>query len=629
MICKGALIDGAYQIIQEIGRGGTGVVYLAYHLRLQKYVVLKNARLKAADMEILRHEVDTLKELHHSALPQVYDFLQVNDEIYTVIDYVDGDDFERLVTYGVRFEEHQLANYLLELAEVLRYLHQHEPPILHSDIKPSNIMLRTDGSICLIDFNISVYQNDRTGIRGYTQHYSSPEQCRLGEEIACGVSSSVVLDGRSDIYSLGATLYYIMTGVCPNADGSGMIPLHKLVNSYSPDLIRIVEKSMALEPELRYQTAEQLILALKCYLRRGEAFRKKCITQAVVICVSGLLVCGGIWSLLYGLHEKRHDSFLNAYSQVQYMSEKGEHQQVIKDGVKILNQYDDQMKRNPENWFFLLRAVAESYMTESQTDTGTTAMEELRQASYYYYEAALTVMKYNLLEQKECISICANLLMSLGDQERLKRLTSMAETYGMEESKILSAQTVAATGDYDTAGEMLQQLLGKTNNADLRYAAYMTLATMADHDLSEKIRYLEYANKEQETDDVQRLLAKAYMQMAEQSELDEVQTLYQNAARCYATLCHRSPRLSDWLGYVAASRAAGNLEAAESVIDKLLLLYPKRYEMAAQAALTKRQLGKTEEAKQYARQAQSVATEEEQRENAELWQALTQILAEA
>ena len=117
MICKGALIDGAYQIIQEIGRGGTGVVYLAYHLRLQKYVVLKNARLKAADMEMLRHEVDTLKELHHSALPQVYDFLQVNDEIYTVIDYVDGDDFERLVTYGIRFEENQLANYLLELAE--------------------------------------------------------------------------------------------------------------------------------------------------------------------------------------------------------------------------------------------------------------------------------------------------------------------------------------------------------------------------------------------------------------------------------------------------------------------------------------------------------------------------------
>lgn len=628
MICKDTLIDGTYQIIQEIGRGGTGVVYLAYHLRLQKYVVLKNSRLRAADMEMLRNEVDTLKELHHSALPQVYDFLQVNDKIYTVIDYIDGEDFERMVSYGARFAEEQLAYYLLELAEVLRYLHGHEPPVLHSDIKPSNVMLRTDGSICLIDFNISVYQNDRTGVRGYTQHYSSPEQYRLGEEIACGMNSNIVLDGRSDIYSLGATMYYIMTGVRPNEDGNGIIPLHKLENNYSLDLTRIVEKMMAIEPELRFQTAEQLISALKRYLHRGESFRKKCITQAAVICVSGLLICCGVWSLVYGLHEKRHDSFLNAYSQVQYMSENGDYQQVIKAGIKILNKYDDQIKRNPENWFFLLRAVAESYMAGSQTDTGATDVEALQQASYFYYEAAMTVMKYDLLEQRESINTCANLLVRLGDQERLTKLTSAAKTYGLDDSEILSAQTVAAAGDYDTAGEMLHQLLDKTSDANLRYAAYMTLAAMEDNDLSVKIRYLECANKENETDDVQRMLAKTYMQMAEQSETEDAQTLYQNAAGCYATLCNRNPEFSDWIGYVAASRAAGNLEAAETTIDKLLQVYPERYEVAAQAALTKRQLGKIAEAKQCAQQAQDYATEEDQRKNVELWQALTRILSE-
>ena len=628
VIYRDTVIEGTYQIIQEIGRGGTGVVYLAYHLRLQKYVVLKNSRLKTVDMEMLRNEVDTLKGLHHPSLPQVYDFLQIDDEIYTVIDYIDGEDFERIVSCGVRFEEEYLAKYLLELAEVLCYLHRHEPPVLHSDIKPGNIMLREDGNICLIDFNISIHLNAQTGIRGYTQHYSSPEQFRLGEEIACGMYPDIVLDGRSDIYSLGATFYYIMTGIRPNEDGNGIIPLHELSGDYTADFVRIVEKTMYIEPELRFQTAEELVDALKCYLRRGTSFRKKCVTQAMILCITGLMICFGIWSIVYGVHEKRHDRFLAAYSQVQCLSESGDYEHVIKKGIEVLNEYDDQEKRNPENWFFLLRAVADSYIVEARDDSGTVDEEQLRQAAYFYYEATITTMKFNLQEQKESINTCANLLMELKDSDKLKKLISAAELYDLEEREILSAQLAVAGGDCDKASEMLQQFLSQTSDTDLRYAAYMTLAAISNDDTLKKAQYLECANSEKETDDVQRMLAKTYMQEAKQQEDVDTQTLYQKAAKYYAALCSKKPIFSDWLGYASATCASGDLKTSEEIIEKLLETYPNRYEVATQAALIKRQMGQLEDAKQYAQQAKELASDAERQKNAELWSALAQILAE-
>ena len=100
MLAENTVLDGVYQIVREIGRGGAGIVYLAYHLRLQKYVVLKNARMNRTDLAYLRNEADMLKGLHHPSLPQVYDFLQIGDDIYTVIDYIDGWDFDKLIAEG-------------------------------------------------------------------------------------------------------------------------------------------------------------------------------------------------------------------------------------------------------------------------------------------------------------------------------------------------------------------------------------------------------------------------------------------------------------------------------------------------------------------------------------------------
>ena len=90
MLENGTILDGRYHILEQIGKGGAGIIYKAYYLSLQKYVVVKKIKTSLVDRVNVRGEADILKKLHHTCLPQVYDFLQIGREIYTVMDYIEG-----------------------------------------------------------------------------------------------------------------------------------------------------------------------------------------------------------------------------------------------------------------------------------------------------------------------------------------------------------------------------------------------------------------------------------------------------------------------------------------------------------------------------------------------------------
>ena len=150
------VIAGNYRILQEIGRGGTGTVFLGYHQHLRKYVVLKETRLSIGDERVIRRETDILKNLHHMYLPQVYDFLIDGSNVITVLDYVEGSDLSRYPCGPENLSEEVLLKWLEQMAEVLAYLHSNQVPVIHSDIKPGNVIIRPNGDICLIDFNIQI-----------------------------------------------------------------------------------------------------------------------------------------------------------------------------------------------------------------------------------------------------------------------------------------------------------------------------------------------------------------------------------------------------------------------------------------------------------------------------------------
>ena len=156
-----------YEIREKIGEGSGGIVYLAYHKRLQKMVVIKQIKRVSHNLQSNRREVDILKNLQHTYLPQVFDFFAIKDKVFTVISYIPGQSFAQLCKQNYHFTNQQLIRWAMQICSALAYLHSQNPPIIHSDIKPANIMLTPEGNICLIDFNISFFLRWNTNARLY------------------------------------------------------------------------------------------------------------------------------------------------------------------------------------------------------------------------------------------------------------------------------------------------------------------------------------------------------------------------------------------------------------------------------------------------------------------------------
>ncbi len=307
------VVAGIYEIQQQIGSGGGGVVYLGRHLRLNKLVVLKaDKRSLNTKPEILRREVDMLKKLSHTYIPQVYDFVQEDGIVYTVMDYIDGESLDQVLKRGALPPQSQLIQWACQLLEALCYLHSQPPHgILHADIKPANIMLRPNGDICLIDYNIALALGENGAVKvGYSQGYASPEHYGVEgasqipgvlPESGTGTGSStgstksrksVMLDVRSDIYSLGATLYHLISGRRPPKDPAQLEPLGP--ECCSPSVAAIIQKAMAREPERRYQTAEEMLTAFRQLpLRDKRVLRRKRRIRLVAGILILMFLAGG------------------------------------------------------------------------------------------------------------------------------------------------------------------------------------------------------------------------------------------------------------------------------------------------------------------------------------------------
>ncbi|MCR5676211.1 MAG: tetratricopeptide repeat protein [Lachnospiraceae bacterium] len=194
------VLSETYEIQSVIGSGGGGTVYKAFHKRLQKTVVIKKTHIRRTSEAENRREADILKNLRHTYLPQVLDFIETEDTdrqdgtvgIYTVMDFIEGKSFQKLLSEGRIFSQKEAAKYGAQLLEALVYLHTQRIPILHGDIKPDNIILTPEDNICLIDFNISgVLSKGNDVTIGFTPGYASPEQIDAVHALQQRLSESV------------------------------------------------------------------------------------------------------------------------------------------------------------------------------------------------------------------------------------------------------------------------------------------------------------------------------------------------------------------------------------------------------------------------------------------------------
>lgn len=366
-------MQNTYTNIVEIGSGGGGTVFRAYHVRMQKYVVLKKIHDSIQNNIDIRSELDILKNLRHSYLPTVLDFFEDNGSIYTVMDYIPGESFESMLRRGVRFPQAKVVKYAAQLGEVLTYLQEQPTPIIHGDIKPANLMLTPEDNICLIDFNISTMQNGTSYQNmGYTAGYASPEQVSIVKTLqqylnaqgnapqaampqmaapqGSGVAGTVLLnpqgsavagtvllnpqgaapqgsavagtvllnpqgaapqatiprttipqlppmkeklDVRSDLYSVGATLYAMLTGMAPNEDFRQIVPIEQLIPNCSEGLAHLIHRCMEYNPGRRFANAKEYAKAVAAIAKVDKRYKRMVRRQdfTVVLCILGMAGC--------------------------------------------------------------------------------------------------------------------------------------------------------------------------------------------------------------------------------------------------------------------------------------------------------------------------------------------------
>ena len=263
MLKVGDLIDGKYKILNEIGRGGMSTVYLAINEKANKPWAVKEVRKNGiSNRELVKQslmvEINLLKKLKHKELPSIVDIIDQQDNYLIVMDYIEGITLENIMQEeGVQPQE-KVVDWAIQLCDVLQYLHTRKPAIIYRDMKPSNIMLRSDGSVVLIDFGTAREFKERhvedTTCLG-TQGYAAPEQ--FG-----GMGQT---DERTDIYSLGATMYRLVTGHNPSEPPYEMYPITHWNPRLSTGLEGIIAKCTSKDPKSRYQSVQEVRYALEHY----------------------------------------------------------------------------------------------------------------------------------------------------------------------------------------------------------------------------------------------------------------------------------------------------------------------------------------------------------------------------
>lgn len=257
------LLNNRYRIISILGQGGMGNVYRAKDLNLTIDVAVKeNLYLSEEYTRQFKREAEILASLRHPNLPKVTDHFEIpNQGQYLVMEYINGEDLrDRMDRLGT-LPDDEVVHIGVAICDALTYLHERKPPIYHRDVKPGNVRITEDGHVLLVDFGLakvhSGKQETTSGARAMTPGYSPPEQY-----------GSSRTDARSDIYALGATLYAALCGTPPEesliraTDFTDLTPVRQLSPKTSPKLALVIEKALSIRAESRFQTANDMKLAL-------------------------------------------------------------------------------------------------------------------------------------------------------------------------------------------------------------------------------------------------------------------------------------------------------------------------------------------------------------------------------
>lgn len=488
-----------YEILDKLGEGAGGIVYKAYHKRLRQEVVIKQHRRSAVSLTGSRREVDILKNLHHSYLPQVLDFFEIDGDVYTVMSYVPGKSFAQLLAEGYRFTPKELIRWGMQICSALNYLHSQNPPVIHCDIKPANIMLTPRGDICLIDFNISFYLGD-TAVLGYTNGYTSPEQyiMALSHESGQNEAGDVHIDERTDIYSVGATLYHLAVGQ-KVGDYRERINAEYLAQFTGDSFAQVIERALRIDPAQRYQSAYDMFRALENIPKKDSRYlsllhRQTAVRIVLVVLLAVFIVLGG-----YGISRiksERVDAYNGLVEEQISLIEAGDYEgqeQVFEEASELLPSSLESYYQNAyslykqEKFEDCISFIDYNICQNEQLDLVQARMADvyyLRADSYFrleqYEEAADAYEDVFRMGTRhtEYYRDYAITLAYAGDEEEAQKVLQEAIDYGLTEDSVYYAkgEIENALGRQDAALQEFKECISITDDMEMKTRAYLMMS---------------------------------------------------------------------------------------------------------------------------------------------------------
>lgn len=609
MLEANTIINDTYRVIRSIGKGGTGVIYLAEHMHLRKMVVLK--RIKGSlDNAKVKQEADMLKLLHHTYLPQVYDCFEYDSGYFTVIDFIDGKDFQFYLENNFVFPEEQLIKIMIQLCDALDYLHNHDTPVYHYDIKPANIILSTSGNICLIDFNISGDSDEM--VYGFTAEYASPEQYYKVLSLTGKIPPiNVTMGAQSDLYSLGASMYVIASHVpisVYSVINNTQPKLSQLSTNMSDGFCRIIDRLIEKDVSKRYSSAAEVRSELVNLQARQRNYKKYLMLQATTIVISGMIILAGIWMVFSGLLQIRTEKFKDSYDLLCEVYNNGMYVDALDTGMEILSEKEwksliDDGRRSKINYIVGMSFYYAGDIPDSDKYMTASISSERSSAARAEYEKEYAVI---LARQKRF------------DEARSMIENAINDGLSNEESQLIYLNIEYSKGNYDTIidnyGQYSSIMTENENISELNELVGDAYSQKGDYENAAR----SYSNAYSVTGSAVTLrkLASVYVVLSDSSNVESMAFGHlKSAAACFEKLVsdNRHPLAEDMINLGKVYRLMGNksgnsgyYDSSAEILEKASESFPDDYRIYVQMAFTYYNKGDENTAADRCRQADSL-----------------------
>lgn len=492
MLEIGSILERKYKILDIIGRGGMSVIYLARNERAAKTWAIKEVRKEGvineqANLAGLIAETNLLKELHHKNIVSIIDVIDYEDSFIIVMDYIEGKDLKKIIDEEGAQPWERVEKWGVTICDIFGYLHSQNPPIIYRDLKPNNLMLTADDDIVLIDFGTArkfknQSQADDTKPLG-TIGYAAPEQYGGHGET----------DARTDIYTIGATLFHLLTGISP-ADPPfyGVTQLRNVNPVYEGSgWEKIIDKCCQQRREDRYQSCEELRYDIEHWRELGDdEVRKRkhkwgMFLGAVAVCAIGAIGMLTFTGLKNSVTSETYNSILSAASE---MTDIKSAESQFKSALKI-------DPGRPDAYIKLLEAIEkDAYFDDSEISTLDSCLQEKNDGS-------LKNIEYLQVQDRETyddIYYRIGLLYFFFHEKSDKDMADAAPYFGeVLNSEYLSEPKKNLAQCLYTIGTYKEKL--KAQDSELAYDAYTyeslweNLCEMVEGNVSEKVGRPAYA----------------------------------------------------------------------------------------------------------------------------------------